>query len=182
MSPPPPGGPDATIRPASPADVDDLLEMIHDLADFERSPGSVQVDRGQLHDALFAEAPSVFAHVAAFGHRVVGMAIWFLTFSTWTGRSGIHLEDLYVRPEARATGVGRALLSELAAIAGRSGYRRVEWSVLDWNGPALGFYRSLGAVPLAGWTTFRLSGAALAALAAAPSGGQTVDRADRLRW
>ena len=88
----------------------------------------------QLRDALFAPSPTVFAHVADEDGRVVGMAVWFLTFSTWTGRNGIHLEDLYVRPEARATGVGRALLTELATIARRSGYARVEWSVLDWNG------------------------------------------------
>ena len=128
-------------------DVDILVQLIHDLAEFERSPRSVEITADQLHDALFGPSPTVFAHVAEEDGRVVGMAIWFLTFSTWTGRNGIHLEDLYVRPEARATGVGRALLAELATIAHRSGYARVEWSVLDWNEQALRFYRSLGAVP-----------------------------------
>jgi GNAT superfamily N-acetyltransferase len=152
------------IRPAVPEDVHDLVQLIHDLAEFERLPGSVEILPDQLHDALFSDAPAVFSHVADIGGRVVGMAIWFVTFSTWAGRHGIYLEDLYVRPEARGKGVGRALVSELAAIADRSGYRRVEWSVLDWNEPALRFYRSLGAVPLTGWTMFRLSGAPLGGL------------------
>ena len=157
------------IRAASPDDVDQLVQLIHDLAEFERSPQSVEISAGQLHDALFAPSPNVFAHVAEDGDRIVGMAIWFLTFSTWTGRHGIHLEDLYVRPEARAGGVGRALLTELAEIAHRSGYARVEWSVLDWNEQALAFYRSLGAVPLDEWVGYRLAGKALAELAGGPT-------------
>jgi GNAT superfamily N-acetyltransferase len=181
MSSRPPGGPAATIRPAAPGDVDDLLQMIHDLAEYERSPGSVEVDQDQLHDALFTEAPTVFSHVAVVDGDVVGMTVWFLTFSTWTGRSGIYLEDLYVRPQARARGVGRALLSELAATASRAGHRRVEWSVLDWNEPALRFYRSIGAVPMTGWTTFRLSGAGLDTLAAAASDHRFPGSGKRLR-
>jgi GNAT superfamily N-acetyltransferase len=152
------------IRTAVAEDVDALVTLIHDLAEFERSPGSVEITAGQLRDSLFAPSPTVFAHVAEEQGHVVGMAIWYLTFSTWTGRNGIHLEDLFVRPEARATGVGRALLAELASIAARSGYARVEWSVLDWNETALGFYRSLGAVPLDEWIGYRLSGEALATL------------------
>ncbi|HEX3980131.1 MAG TPA: GNAT family N-acetyltransferase, partial [Acidimicrobiales bacterium] len=113
----------------------------------------------------FGSDPTVFAHVAEEDGVVVGMAIWFLNFSTWTGRNGIYLEDLYVRPEARSSGVGRALLIELASIARRSGYGRVEWSVLDWNEPAIGFYQSLGAVPMDEWTGYRLSGQALVDLA-----------------
>ena len=162
------------IRAAVAADVPSLVQFVHDLAEYERSPESVEIDAGQLHRALFAPSPTVFAHVAVVGGRIEGMAIWFLTFSTWTGRSGIHLEDLYVRPEARSSGIGRALLSELATIARRSGYARLEWSVLDWNEPALRFYRSVGAVPLDEWTGYRLSGAALEALAggaAAPPPG-----------
>jgi GNAT superfamily N-acetyltransferase len=154
------------IRPAAPADVGTLVQLIHDLAAFERSPGSVAIDRDQLHDALFAGAPTVFAHVAELDGEVVGMAIWFLNFSTWTGRHGIYLEDLYVRPEVRGCGVGRALLIELAATAVRSGYGRVDWSVLDWNETALRFYRSLGAEPLDKWTAYRLSGDGLATLGA----------------
>ncbi len=153
------------IRSAVAEDVPAVVGLIHDLAEFERSPGSVHITEGQLHDALFGPSPTVFAHVAEEGGRIVGMAIWFVTFSTWTGRHGIHLEDLYVRPEARSTGVGRALLTELAAIAHRSGYARVEWSVLDWNQSAIRFYQSLGAVPMDEWIGYRLSDEALGAVA-----------------
>ncbi len=139
--------------------------MVHDLAHYERSPDSVEMDHAQLHDALFGAAPTVFAHVAEVDGRVLGMAVWFLTFSTWTGRSGIYLEDLFVRSEARSRGLGRALLSELAALARRSGYRRIEWSVLDWNEGALRLYRTIGAAPMDGWTVYRLDGAGLAELA-----------------
>ena len=153
------------IRAAVAADVESLIQLIHDLAEYERSPESVEIGAEQLRAALFGPSPTVFAHVAEDRGRVEGMAIWFLTFSTWTGRSGIHLEDLYVRPEARSSGIGRALLAELATIARRSGYARLEWSVLDWNESALRFYRSMGAVPLDEWTAYRLSGTALDALA-----------------
>jgi GNAT superfamily N-acetyltransferase len=153
------------IRTATVADIESLIQLIRDLAEYERSPESVEIDAEQLRRALFGPSPTVFAHVAEAGGRIEGMAIWFLTFSTWTGRSGIHLEDLYVRPEARSSGIGRALLSELAAIARRSGHARLEWSVLDWNETALRLYRSVGAEPLDEWTGYRLSGAALEALA-----------------
>jgi GNAT superfamily N-acetyltransferase len=153
------------IRPAAPSDVSTLIELIHQLAEFERSPDSVHIEAQQLQAALFGPSPTVFAHVAEDGGAVVGMAIWFLTFSTWTGVHGIHLEDLYVRPEARGKRFGRALLAELAAIAARSGHQRVEWNVLDWNEQALGFYRSLGAEPLDEWIGYRLSGPALSDLA-----------------
>jgi GNAT superfamily N-acetyltransferase len=146
------------IRAAAVGDVESLIQLIHDLAEYERSPQSVEIDAEQLYRALFGPSPTVFAHVAETGGRIDGMAIWFLTFSTWTGRSGIHLEDLYVRPEARSSGIGRALLAELAAIARRSGYARLEWSVLTWNEPALRFYRSLGAEPLDEWIGYRLAG------------------------
>lgn len=154
------------IRRAVVGDVDNLVQLIHDLAEYERSPGSVEVDRDLLSAALFADEPAVFAHVAEHQGRIAGMAIWFLNFSTWTGHHGIFLEDLYVRPEARGLGLGRALLAELAAIAHRAGYTRIDWSVLDWNETALRFYRSLGAVPMDEWTGYRLSGSELAALAA----------------
>jgi GNAT superfamily N-acetyltransferase len=155
------------IRTAVAADVETLVDLIRELAIFERSPGAVEITAPQLGDALFGPSPTVFAHVAEESGRVVGMAIWFLTFSTWTGRHGIHLEDLYVRPEARGTGTGHALLARLASIAGGSGYTRLEWSVLDWNDDALAFYRSLGAEALDEWVGYRLSGRALATLAAA---------------
>jgi GNAT superfamily N-acetyltransferase len=152
------------IRPADQGDVDELVQLIHDLADFERSPASVEIEPGQLQAALFGDSPAAYAHVAEEGGRILGMAIWFRNFSTWTGRSGIYLEDLYVRPEARARGIGRALIAELATIAHRAGYGRVDWSVLDWNESAIRFYRSLGAVPMDEWTGYRLAGPALAAL------------------
>jgi len=161
------------IRPARPDDVDALVGLIHDLAEFERSPDSVEIDPSQLTTALFSGAPTVFAHVAEQDGRVVGMAIWFRNFSTWTGRNGIYLEDLYVRPEARAHGVGRALLAELAAIARREGYARLDWSVLDWNMSAIRFYESLAAVPMDEWTGYRLSGEALKALGSGSHGAST---------
>ena len=153
------------IRRAAPSDVDALVGLIGDLADFERAAGSVQVEPAQLHAALFGADPSVFAHVADDAGQVIGMAIWFLNFSTWTGRHGIFLEDLFVRPEARGRGVGRALVRELARLARSAGYARVDWSVLDWNEDALRFYRGLGAVALDEWTGYRLTDTALDALA-----------------
>jgi GNAT superfamily N-acetyltransferase len=153
------------IRTAREGDVGALVELIHALAEYERSAGSVEIDRELLHTALFGDSPTVFAHVAEEEGRIVGMAIWFLNFSTWTGHHGIYLEDFYVRPEERGRGIGRALLAELATIARHSGYSRVEWAVLNWNETALRFYRSIGAVPLDEWTGYRLAGAELAALA-----------------
>jgi GNAT superfamily N-acetyltransferase len=153
------------IRTAQEGDVGALVELIHALGEYERSADSVKIDRDLLHTALFGHSPAVFAHVAEEEGRIVGMAIWFLNFSTWTGRHGIYLEDFYVRPEERGRGIGRALLAELAAIAHHSGYSRVEWAVLNWNETALRFYRSIGAVPLDEWTGYRLAGAELAALA-----------------
>jgi ribosomal protein S18 acetylase RimI-like enzyme len=156
------------IRPATVDDVDELVQLIHDLAEFERSPGSVEVDSAQLGAALFADSPAVFAHVADEGGQVVGMAIWFLTFSTWTGRHGIYLEDLYVKPEARQSGVGRALVTALATLADAAGYRRIDWSVLTWNDTALRFYRSLGARPMDEWVGYRLTGEPLRQLGRHP--------------
>ncbi len=150
------GGP--VIRSAVPSDVGGLVGLIRDLAEYERAPHEVAIDETMLTDALFAPAPTVFASVVDEAGELLGMAIWYLTFSTWTGTNGIHLEDLYVRPEARGRGLGRQLLEWLAAIADANGYARIEWSVLTWNEPALGFYRSLGAVPLDQWIGYRLSG------------------------
>jgi GNAT superfamily N-acetyltransferase len=154
------------IRAAVADDVEALVQLIRDLAEYERSPDSVEIESEQLRTALFGDSPTVFAHVAAEGGRILGMAIWFLNFSTWTGRSGIYLEDLYVRPEERARGIGRALIAALASVALQAGYGRIDWSVLDWNEPAIRFYRSVGAVPMDEWTGFRLSGPGIAALAA----------------
>ena len=152
------------IRDARPPDVPDLLRLIRALAEYEREPGAVETTPEDLAAALFCSDPSVFALVAERAGRVVGMAVWFLTYSTWTGRSTLHLEDLYVEPDHRGDGLGRALVQSLAARAGDLGCARMEWAVLDWNGPAIGFYRSLGAHPLEEWTTWRLDLPGLRAL------------------
>ena len=147
--------------------MDVLVALIEELAAFEREPDAVEVDASMLADALFTESPVVFATVAEDEGAVIGMAIHFRNFSTWTGRVGIYLEDLYVRPTHRGRGVGRALLQHLARTACERGYGRVDWSVLDWNRSAIDFYESIGAVPMDGWTGYRLSGEALAALGSA---------------
>ena len=153
------------IRWAGVEDVPAIIGLIGDLATYERAHHEVQITAADLHAALFGDQPAVFTLVADVDGEVVGVAVWFLTFSTWLGRHGIYLEDLYVRPEHRGAGHGRALLATLAAIAVERGYGRVEWAVLDWNEPALGFYRSIGAVGMDEWTTHRLTGDALRALA-----------------
>jgi GNAT superfamily N-acetyltransferase len=166
--------PDVTIRPAVPADVPRIWHLIRELADYERSLDQVVLTEQDLHDALFAPEPAVFAHVAqardGADGAVVGFALWFLNFSTWLGRHGIYLEDLYVTPRLRGQGIGSALLAELAAICVRRGYGRLEWWVLDWNSAAIEFYRSIGAASMSEWTVHRLSGRALAELAATASG------------
>lgn len=154
------------IRPAIPADVPRILELIRDLAEYEQSLDQVAATEEDVRAALFAAQPALFAHVAVAGEDVVGFALWFLNFSTWVGKHGIYLEDLYVTPAMRGHGAGRALLAELAAICVRRGFGRLEWWVLDWNAPAIGFYRSIGAEPMSEWTVHRLSGKALADLAA----------------
>ena len=159
----------ALIRPASPDDVPTILELIRELADYERSLDEVEATEDGLRAALFAARPAVFAHVAELDGEVVGFALWFLNFSTWLGKHGIYLEDLYVTPATRGRGLGKALLAELAAICQREGYGRLEWWVLDWNEPAIGFYRSIGAEPMSAWTVQRLSGRPLADLAEAAS-------------
>ena len=138
--------------------------MVHELATYERAPESCVVTSEQLHAALFGEAPAVFAHVAELNGDVVGMAVWFLTFSTWEGAHGIWLEDFFVREAARGDGAGKALMRELARICRARGYARMDWSVLDWNEPSIGFYRALRAEHMDEWHAYRLSGAALANL------------------
>ncbi|MGV9995259.1 N-acetyltransferase family protein [Streptomyces sp. NPDC003374] len=157
------------IRTATPADIPVIHTLIRDLAAYEKAPEEARATPAQLTEALFGERPAAFAHVAEDGTgEVVGFALWYLSFSTWRGVHGIHLEDLYVRPEARGGGHGRALLTELARICVARGYERLEWSVLDWNRPAIDFYRALGARPQDEWTVYRLTDEALGALAARP--------------
>jgi GNAT superfamily N-acetyltransferase len=154
------------IRPAGAADVAVIHQMIRDLAEYERSLNEVTATEQDLAAALLAPRPSLFAHVAEEDGRVVGFALWFLNYSTWAGRHGIYLEDLYVAPDSRGRGHGKALLAELARICVERGYGRLEWWVLDWNAPARRFYSSLGAAPMDEWTVHRLTGPALRALAA----------------
>ena len=156
------------IREATPADVPEILSMIHELADYEKAPHEVVATPGLLRDALFGADPAVYALMAEDDETgaVVGFALWFRNFSTWLGRHGVYLEDLYVRPSHRGQGYGKALLQELARIAVERGYGRFEWWVLDWNTPAIDFYRSIDAVPMDEWTVYRVTGDALGRLAA----------------
>ena len=159
------------VRPARESDVDRIRELILDLATYERAADQVKVTPAQLRSALFGPQPAVHALVAeTSGAEVVGFALYFLSFSTWEGVPGIYLEDLYVAPEARGTGLGKALLQALAALAVARGYPRFEWSVLNWNQPSIDFYEAVGAVPMADWTRYRLSGPALALVAAGQPG------------
>ena len=158
------GGMHPAVRPATAADVPRLHQLVVDLATYERAADQVRATPEQLHAALFGPTPAVHALVAEAEGGVVGFALWFLNFSTWQGVHGIYLEDLYVEPGHRGTGLGKALLQALAEIAVQRGYARFEWSVLDWNAPSIAFYQSLGAEPLAEWTVFRLTGDALRAV------------------
>ncbi|MFC9930266.1 GNAT family N-acetyltransferase [Streptomyces sp. NPDC127190] len=158
------------IRNATPADVPVIHALIRELAEYEKAAEEARASEEQLREALFGERPAAFAHLAVddVSGEPVGFALWFLNFSTWRGVHGIYLEDLYVRPGARGGGHGRALLTELARICVERGYERLEWSVLNWNRPAIGFYEALGARPQDEWTVYRLTDGALAALGGAP--------------
>lgn len=154
-----------TIRPAAPADVPTILGFVRDLAAFEKAPDAVKSTEPMLHEALFGADPAVEALIAERDGAAIGFAIFYKTFSTWTGKRGIWLDDLYVTPEARGSGAGAALLQALAGIAVDRGYARFEWWVLDWNTPALDFYRAKGAVAQDEWTVQRVDGDALVRLA-----------------
>lgn len=152
------------VRLARPEDVPDVLRLIRALADYEREPDAVQTTEADLRRWVFGEDPVASVLVAEVAGAVVGMALWFRTYSTWTGVPGIYLEDLFVDPQARGSGLGKALLTALARIAVDRGYRRVEWAVLDWNTPSIEFYEALGARPMQEWSTYRLTGDALDSL------------------
>jgi GNAT superfamily N-acetyltransferase len=156
----------AVLRRALPGDEDGILDCVRGLAEYEKEPGAVETTADDLGRVLFGTAPSVFAHVVEKGGQVVAIAIWFLNYSTWTGRHGIYLEDLFVREGERRHGYGGALLKALAEVCVQRGYRRFEWSVLDWNEPSIRFYRSIGAVGMDEWRIQRLDGDALTRLAA----------------
>lgn len=146
-----------TIRNATREDVPVILQLIRDLAEYERAPGDVTATESQLLEVLFGERPSAEVVLALEGSNAVGFAVFFHNFSTWLGRPGLYLEDLFVKPEFRGRGHGRALLVHLARLARERGCGRMEWAVLDWNEPAIKFYRAMGATPMDEWTVFRLT-------------------------
>lgn len=153
------------IRPAAPADISVIRQLIVELAVYEREPDAVKASEYDLRAALFGDRPMAEAVIAEVDGAAVGMALFFTSFSTWEGRGGLYLEDLFVRPEARGLGVGKALLVHLAGIAVARGYARFQWQVLDWNEPAIGFYKALGATAQGEWVGMRVDGEALVALA-----------------
>jgi GNAT superfamily N-acetyltransferase len=154
-----------TLRPAAPADAALILEYIHDLAEFEREPDAVVATQADISRYVFGENPLVRVTMAEWDGQSAGFALWFLNFSTWEGRPGIYLEDLFVRQPFRGHGIGKALLQHLAAIAVREGWTRFVWNVLDWNTPAIEFYEAQGARMLKEWLTCRVEGDALRKLA-----------------
>ena len=157
------------VRRAISADAADILRLIRALATFERAPDAVRTTEASLHATFFSADPRVFAHVAEEGGGVIGIAVWFLNYSTWTGRPGIYLEDLHVDEAARGRGVGRALFRALAAEARARDCARIDWAVLDWNEAAMDFYRAIGGRAQLGWQPWRLDEAGIAALAAGAS-------------
>ncbi len=154
------------IRPAVAGEAGLVLTLIRELAEYETLLHEVDAEEADLAAALFGPAPGVSCDIAEWDGQPVGFALWFYSFSTFRGRHGIYLEDLFVRPAGRGRGIGRALLAGLARRCRDERLARLEWSVLDWNAPAIGFYESVEAVPCPGWTRFRLDGAALSAFAA----------------
>lgn len=165
----------AILRAARPGDEPGILAGIHALALYEREPDAVENTATALAETLFGAEPRAFTHVVERDGEIVGIAIWFLTYSTWTGRHGIWLEDLHVDESQRGRGYGKALIASLAELCIDRAYSRLEWTVLDWNSPAVAFYRSIGAEPMSEWTTQRLTGARLAALADASVGAVQPD-------
>ncbi len=161
----------APLRPAHREDTAELLRLIRELARYEKAADQVETDEAQLASTLFDAGATAHAIVAEQGGRLVGMAIYFFNYSTWQGRNGLYLEDLFVEPEQRGAGIGKALLARLAAIAVERDCGRFEWSVLDWNTPAIEFYESLGARAQSEWVRYRLEGEALQALARTASQG-----------
>jgi len=154
-----------TLRAATPGDIDLVLAFIGELAAYERLAHAAVATAADIEAALFCDHPKAFCDLAEVAGEAVGFALWFYNFSTFVGRHGLYLEDLYVRPQARGSGIGRALLRRLAQRCVGEGLGRLEWAVLDWNAPAIAFYDSLGSVSMDDWRIRRLDGAALRALA-----------------
>lgn len=156
--------PSITVRPANPTDIPLIRTLIKELAEYEKEPAAAIATDAQLHDAHFGPRPIAQSLIGLVDGTPQGFALFFHNFSTWTGRQGIHLEDLFVRPSARGLGLGKSLFLEVAKVASARGCPRLEWAVLDWNTPAIEFYRNLGAKAMEEWTTFRLDEAELRAL------------------
>jgi GNAT superfamily N-acetyltransferase len=154
-----------SIAPATPEDVPQIWQFVVELAIYEREPEAVIATKEDFHRVLFCESPRAYAVMCRDGDIPIGFALYFYNFSTWLGRHGLYLEDLYVTPEHRGKGAGKALLQHLAGIAVAEGCGRFEWSVLDWNQPAIDFYESMDAKPQSEWVGYRLTGEALQALA-----------------
>ncbi|NDF42957.1 MAG: GNAT family N-acetyltransferase [Actinobacteria bacterium] len=154
------------IRSAWPEESAIILRLIKDLAEYEKAPDQVEATESDLKATIFSKEPKVFCDVVEVDGEIVGMAIWFLNYSTWQGKHGIYLEDLFIKPEYRGRGYGKALLIHLAKLCEEKGYGRFQWWVLDWNSPAIDFYRSLGAEAMDEWTVYRVSGKALKDLGA----------------
>lgn len=154
------------VRRAVPGDVPEILRLIRHLAIYERQPDAVEATEKSLHETFFADHPQVFAHVAERDGAILGIAVWFLNFSTWTGRPGLYLEDLVVDEAARGSGAGKALFRALAQEALARGCARIDWAVLDWNESAMNFYRAIGGRRQTGWEPWRLDLAGIRALAA----------------
>jgi GNAT superfamily N-acetyltransferase len=157
--------PVVTVRPAGPADSAAIFAFIRGLAEYEKLLEEVRASEADIARDLFGPAPRVFCDLAEAAGEAVGFALWFYSYSTFAGRHGIYLEDLFVRPDARGLGAGKALLAGLARRCAREGLARLEWAVLDWNAPAIGFYDGIGAGAMDGWTVRRLESEALARLA-----------------
>lgn len=154
------------IRPATPEDAELILRFITDLAIYEKAEHEVKTDAAGIRDSLFAEGSTAHGLICENDGQPIGYAVYFFNYSTWLGKHGLYLEDLYVSPDARSLGAGKALLRHLAQLAVALGCGRFEWSVLDWNTPAIDFYESFGARPQSEWTTYRLAGQALLDFAA----------------
>ena len=153
------------IRRARPDEVGLVLSLVRELAEYEKLLHEVDATEADIAEALFADHPKLFCEIAEWNGQVAGFAVWFINFSTFSGRSGLYLEDLFVRPAQRGKGIGKALLAHLANTCLTNGWSRLQWAVLDWNTPSIEFYKSLGAVLMDEWTGCRLDGPALAALA-----------------
>jgi len=153
------------IRDAVQADLPKIIHFIKDLAEYEKAPNEVVLSISDLEQSLFGTNPQVYCLIAELENEVTGFAVWHLNYSTWLGKHGIYLEDLYVDPKYRGQGHGKALLRKLAQICVQRGYKRLQWWVLDWNQSAIDFYKSIGAEPMDQWTVFRVSGSSLEKLA-----------------